>query len=332
MAQEKKGMEESSRVEEGQETPTLEWLQPIRSRLEEAEEWLSRMAEEDPDNRAAYRVLAAVLRVQAVIEEEALARLREGGVEPLVKRAARRIAFSRNTLLEELGGGLPEPLLDEEWLREKLLQLAEAAERAGWKPGAAAAPITAPVEKALVSVAELVSDLLRGRSDLVDAWAGAVSVERDKVMALLYWLIQPLVSAVRLSGGAALGWAREYWQQGRCPVCGAPAAVGYMRGEGRKQYMLCSLCHMEWSFPRAKCPRCGTEEPGSIVFMRPDPEAPWLRLYRCRRCGAHWRIVDEEHPDAAKKGLPPRILYDIYTAHLDYIAEKLSEEKKGEKR
>ena len=299
------------------------WRLGIASQAGAAVEWLSRLAEADKENAPVYRVVAAVMEKQAGVEEEALQRLRESGAAEAVAKAARRASIARAPVLEVLGG-LPGPLRDEEWLREKLLELARAAMEAGWSPSARAAGITEPVEKALISLDELLGDVLRGRLDLVDAWAGAVSAPRDEVAALVYWLLQPLLSATRLAAGPALGWLHSYWQQGRCPVCGAPAAVGYMAGEGRRQVMHCSICHMEWVFPRATCPRCGAQSPGDVVFYQPDEERPWLRLYRCRRCGASWRIVDEEHPGAAREGLPPRLLYDLYTAHLAVLAEKLA--------
>jgi len=301
------------------------WLRSIGEQLGEALEWLSEAQRREEENRLLYRVLAAVLERQAEVERDALRRLEESGAMDEIRRSARRIAFSRRSLLEEMGG-LPEPLLDEEWLREKLLEIAQAAVGAGWSPEARAAPLLSPVEKALLSVRELVEDVLRGRLDLLDAWAGAVSTSRDNVAAIAYWLLQPLLSAVRLAAGQALGWVHEYWQQGRCPVCGAPASVGYMKGEGRRQVMHCTLCHMEWVFPRATCPSCGTDKPGDVVFYQADPERPWLRLYRCRRCGHTWRIVDEEHEALPRSGekLPPRILYDLYTAHLAHLAERLS--------
>jgi len=313
--------------EPGGEKRAPGWLQGIAGQLQDALRWLEEAQERDKENRLLYRVLAAVLQKQAEVEKEALRRLEEAGAAEELRRRARRIAFTRRSLLEE-AGGLPEPLLDEEWLREKLLEIAEAAMEAGWSPEARAAPILSPVERSLLSTRELVEDLLRGRLDLLDAWAGAVSTSRDNVAALTYWLLQPLLSAARLAAGQALGWLHEYWQQGRCPVCGAPAAVGYMRGEGRRQVMHCTLCHMEWRFPRAKCPACGADRPGDVVFYQADPERPWLRLYHCRRCGHTWRTVDEEHealPRSSEK-LPPRILYDLYTAHLTYLAEKLAQE------
>ncbi|HID42019.1 MAG TPA: formate dehydrogenase accessory protein FdhE [Pyrodictium sp.] len=140
--------------------------------------------------------------------------------------------------------------------------------------------------------------------------------------------MQPLLSALRIAASGALGWVREYWQQGLCPVCGSATRVGYMRGEGRRQFLRCQVCGMEWVFPRARCPYCGADSPGDVVFYRPLESRQWLRLYRCRRCGAYWKIVDEEDEAAAERGLPPRELYDTYTFVLDAVAEMLASKRR----
>ena len=297
----------------------------MRNRLPEIGEWIERLSKEDEGNKQSYRILRALYGAQVHIEEEALRRLEEAGLVEEVARAARRIAFQRLPLIAILGG-LPEPLMDEGFLRRSMLEIMNAVEEEGYSLEGYAASLREPVEKAALSVSQLVEELLEGREDSIHAWAGAVSADRDRVRALALWLIQPLLSALRVAAGNALGWVREYWQQGLCPVCGSATRVGYMRGEGRRQFLRCQVCGMEWVFPRAQCPYCGADSPGDVVFYRPLESRRWLRLYRCRRCGAYWKIVDEEDEAAAEKGLPPRELYDAYTFVLDAVAEMLASE------
>ena len=297
----------------------------MRNRLPEIEEWIRRLSEDDEGNKQSYRILQALYEAQARIEEEALRRLEESGLVEEVAKAARRIAFQRLPLIVILGG-LPEPLMDEEFLRRSMLEIMDAVEKEGYSLEGAAASLREPVEK--LSVSQLVGELLEGREDKIHAWAGAVSADRDRVRALALWLIQPLLSALRIAASGALGWVREYWQQGLCPVCGSATRVGYMRGEGRRQFLRCQVCGMEWVFPRARCPYCGADSPGDVVFYRPLESRQWLRLYRCRRCGAYWKIVDEEDEAAAERGLPPRELYDTYTFVLDAVAEMLASKRR----
>ncbi|BES81942.1 formate dehydrogenase accessory protein FdhE [Pyrodictium abyssi] len=299
----------------------------LRSKLPEIEGWIERLSEQDHRNAQSYRVLRALYRAQARIEEEALRRLEESGLVEEVAKAARRIAFQRLPLIVILGG-LPEPLMDEEFLRRSMLEIMDAVEKEGYSLEGAAASLREPVEKAALSLSRLVGELLEGREDSIHAWAGAVSADRDRVRALALWLIQPLLSALRVAASGALGWVREYWQQGLCPVCGSATRVGYMRGEGRRRFLRCQVCGMEWVFPRARCPYCGADSPGDVVFYRPLESRQWLRLYRCRRCGAYWKIVDEEDEAAAERGLPPRELYDAYTFVLDAVAEMLASKRR----
>ena len=291
-------------------------------RVFEVREWVRRFSEEDKWNRQMYHILCTLYEVQARIEKKALHRLEETGLVEEVARAAQKIALQRLPLIAILGG-LPEPLMDEEFLRRSMLEIMDAVEREGYSLEGAVASLREPVEKAVLSISQLVEELLEGREDSIYAWAAAVSADRDRVRALALWLIQPLLSALRVAASSELDWAREYWQQGLCPICGSATRIGYMRGEGRKQFLRCQVCGMEWVFPRTRCPYCGADSPGDVVFYKPLKSRQWLRLYRCRRCGAYWKIVDEEDEAAAKEGLPPRELYDVYTFALDAIAETL---------
>lgn len=298
----------------------------LREKLPEIRSWLEKLSEEDKKNTRSYRILGAMYEAQARIEEEALRRLEEAGLVEKVAKAAREIAFQRLPLIVILGG-LPKPLMDEEFLRSSMLEIIDAVAREGYSLEGAAASLRDPVEKATLSISQLVEELLEGREDSINAWAGAVSAGRDRVRALALWLIQPLLSALRVAASSALGWVREYWQHGLCPVCGSATRVGYMRGEGRRQFLRCQVCGMEWVFPRARCPYCGADKPGDVVFYKPLESKQWLRLYYCRRCGAYWKIVDEEDEAAAKNGLPPRELYDVYTFILDSVAEVLASKR-----
>ena len=298
----------------------------MRDKLPDVREWVRRLSEEDEWNRQLYRTLYALYEVQARIEEEALRRLEEAGLVEEVARAAQKIAFQRLPLIAILGG-LPEPLMDEEFLRHSMLEIMDAVEKEGYSLDGAATSLREPVEKTVLSISQLVRELLEGREDTIHAWASIASVDRDRVRTLALWLIQPLLSVLRVAASSVLDWAREYWQQSICPICGSVTRIGYMRGEGRRQFLRCQVCGMEWVFPRTRCPYCGADSPGDVVFYKPLKSRQWLRLYRCRRCGAYWKIVDEEDEATAKKGLPPRELYDIYTFVLDAIAEMLASER-----
>jgi len=298
----------------------------MRDRFPEIRSWLEKFSEEDRRNESSYRILKALYEAQARIEEEALHRLEEAGLVEEVAKAARKIAFQRVPLVTILGG-LPKPLIDEEFLRRSMLDIIDAVAREGYSLKGATASLRNPVERAALSISQLIEELLEGREDSIHAWAGAVSADRDRVRALALWLIQPLLSALRVAASNALGWVREYWQQGLCPVCGSATRVGYMKGEGRKQFLRCQVCGMEWVFPRARCPYCGTDKPGDVVFHQPLGSRQWLRLYYCRHCGAYWKIVDEEDEAAAKSGLPPRELYDVYTFILDSVAEAMASKR-----
>lgn len=316
----------SSNVERLTETIKPHPPRTLESVLSEILDWYKKLGESDPENKKSYELMAAIMKTQSAIEREALDRLMDRK-DHFVK-IARQVPRKRKPLID-LIGGLPTELLDNSWLKEKLLELIATAKENGMKLDSKAAPIESPIERGLIHPSQVIAELLLGREDLINAWAASVSAPRETVKALVFWLLQPLLSALKNVASKGIKTAQELWQRGECPVCGTPASLGFQKGEGRHQFMRCRVCGLEWRFPRARCPMCNTDEPGAIVFYTPLPDKPWLRLYRCKKCGWLWKIVDEEHKEASKHGLPPHEIYDILTVQLDFIQDLIPGVKNG---
>lgn len=153
------------------------------------------------------------------------------------------------------------------------------------------------------------------RSDAVEEAARRLGVEPSSLNAFILWTLQPSLHVYALK--ASDGRLEEHlWGKPLCPVCGSPSRTGFMTGEGRRFYMKCPACGMEWRMQRVKCPWCGSSR---VSFYTPFEAARWLRLYVCMDCGNYWRVVDEEE----KAVLPPRWLYEMIVSPLDEVYEEL---------
>ncbi|MSV27268.1 MAG: formate dehydrogenase accessory protein FdhE [Bryobacterales bacterium] len=78
-----------------------------------------------------------------------------------------------------------------------------------------------------------------------------------------------------------------------CPRCGSRPGVGVLRpeGHGAKRTLLCSLCSLEWQFPRIECPACGEQSAkGLAIYTAEQFEA--VRVEACEKCRIYLTCVD----------------------------------------
>jgi formate dehydrogenase maturation protein FdhE len=83
---------------------------------------------------------------------------------------------------------------------------------------------------------------------------------------------------------------RERWKQGYCPVCGGAPDFAALDAETGSRRLLCSRCSSEWSYPRMKCPFCGTTD-HTKIFYYPGEKGVY-RLYACRECMRYLKTID----------------------------------------
>jgi FdhE protein len=82
---------------------------------------------------------------------------------------------------------------------------------------------------------------------------------------------------------------------GSCPFCRHAPAVGLLREDREAgavvRSLVCSLCALEWSFPRVLCPGCGEERPERLPRYTAE-EIPWVRIEACESCGRYLKSID----------------------------------------
>ncbi len=280
---------------------------------EELRQAVDLMSLERPESRSSLRFLLDLILEQSSLEE----RFKEALSDHFqsLREAAKRVAEERKPLLELVGvPDIPEDLLLESIssvLRVTLSHREDLAEDLG------------RIEAALfggkgdrnLDPEVLVSSLLSGRKEELEKLAGELGVDPVLIEAIALWAVQPLLRAI---SKLAIGDIDlKGWYEGRCPVCGSHTRVGFLRGEGKKLHLHCTVCGAEWPFQRIKCPFCGNEDQDRLGFYTVGGDNRF-RLYFCDECGRYWKVVDEEV--VGRK--IPRVLYDAWTSHLDLAASE----------
>jgi len=104
---------------------------------------------------------------------------------------------------------------------------------------------------------------------------------------------------------------------GECPYCGSLPGLSILRGETGRRFLACSLCGMDWGFPRMKCPFCGAEN--SLEIMRENDSDPrWIEA--CSSCSRYLKTADERKLAGRAELIP--LLESVSTLYMDFIAEK----------
>lgn len=102
-----------------------------------------------------------------------------------------------------------------------------------------------------------------------------------------------------------------------CPYCGAAPVAAVLRDQpevkGRRT-LLCSLCLVEWAFPRTRCPACGEER----ADRRPHHVSeswPHIRLEECGSCRTYIKAID-----LREAGLAVPVIDEAASVELDLWA------------
>lgn len=110
-----------------------------------------------------------------------------------------------------------------------------------------------------------------------------------------------------------------------CPFCGSPPQVAVLRpeGDGGKKSLICSLCSMEWTFRRLKCPNCGEENKDKLpVFVA--EELDYIRVDACDTCHTYIKSVD-----MTKDGRAVPVVDELATVSLNLWAQEKQYKKFG---
>lgn len=101
-----------------------------------------------------------------------------------------------------------------------------------------------------------------------------------------------------------------------CPVCGEPARLAQLEGEGKKE-LYCPRCLAHWNDKRVTCSHCGNEDHETIKFITVEGDSA-SQIQVCEKCHGYIKIVDTRQ--FIKK--PSASMLDLTTLHLDFVAQE----------
>jgi FdhE protein len=135
----------------------------------------------------------------------------------------------------------------------------------------------------------LFEPFLKARDMEVAAAAEEMGMEPKALAFFLYHALRP--SLCRCAAQLA-----EYLdpepsgEQGYCPVCGSPPAIGWLEGEGQR-HLFCSFCWHKWPLNRARCAFCGSRDQQGLLYLYSEEEKEY-RADACESCRKYIKTVD----------------------------------------
>lgn len=101
-----------------------------------------------------------------------------------------------------------------------------------------------------------------------------------------------------------------------CPVCGEPARLAQLEGEGKK-VVHCPRCLVQWPEKRIQCSHCGNDDHTKIQFITVEGEAS-SQILCCEKCKGYTKVIDTRQFISR----PSSAILDLTTIHLDYVAQE----------
>lgn len=253
------------------------------------------------------------LREAAEVYRVTLPLLRDAG--PLAAPIALTEDQARRKLArgETLLGG--ETLVfDRDAARDLMLRLARGLSEAGL---AVMSPILTALEEDRLNPAELLEHVAEGDYPFVAARAGDQALSSPLLLTLAQSVLKPALRA----------WCRDLaplvrpaddWENARCYLCGAPAALGELRGNGQARYLRCGQCGADWLHRRLRCIYCGNEDPSGLGVLYPEGRRESERVEVCNKCRGYLKVVASFSPASPEE----LAVLDLSTLYLDCFAQE----------
>jgi len=106
------------------------------------------------------------------------------------------------------------------------------------------------------------------------------------------------------------------WNKGYCPVCASMPMLAITREQGR-QWLQCSRCSHEWTFPRLACPACNHTSPEDTTYLYIEGN-PDESVFVCENCKKY--LITAHQETSLQAARCPEVLA-ISLAHLDLILQ-----------
>ena len=112
------------------------------------------------------------------------------------------------------------------------------------------------------------------------------------------------------------------WKLPRCPLCGAMARMGQIKGEEGVKYLVCGFCETSWLFRRIECPYCENNNQETLKYFQvsiPDiHEDSKMRADVCIKCKKYIKTLDNKKNEFKAESF---VIEDLLTLYLDVMAK-----------
>jgi len=205
-------------------------------------------------------------------------------------------------------------VFDRDAARELMLRLARGLSEAGFD---AMSPIRSALEEDRLNSAELLGRVAGGDYPFVAARAGDQALSPPLLWTLAQSALKPALRA----------WCRELtplvrpendWENARCYLCGATAALGELRGNSQARYLRCGQCSADWLHRRLRCIYCGNENPSGLGVLYPEGRWENVRVEVCENCRGYLKVVASFSPASPEE----LAVLDLSTLYLDSFAQE----------
>ena len=198
--------------------------------------------------------------------------------------------------------------------RDLLLGLARKLEEVGV---VAMSPIRSALEGDRLIPEELLGYVSKGDYPFL-----AVRAEEQTLDAPLLWTLtqSALKPALRAWCGklAPLVHTAGRWERAWCFLCGAPASLGELQGNGLEKHLRCGQCGADWLIRRLQCIYCGNEDPTLLGILSPEGRRENARVEVCDKCHGYLKVVSRFAPCFPEE----LAVEDLSTLYLDCLAQE----------
>ena len=272
----------------------------------------------DPEDPLERRLRALVrewpdLREAAEVYRVTLPLLRDAGplAAPiaLTEDGARRKMSEGEYLLH--GAALA---FDRRAARGLMLRLARSLEAVGL---VAMSPIRSALEGDRLILEELLGHVMDGDYPLLAARAEEQALDASLLWTLAQSALKPTLRACCGELTPLVRTADE-WENACCFICGAPASLGELQGNGQAKHLRCGQCGADWLIRRLRCIYCGNEAPSLLGVLFPEGRRENVRVEVCDKCHGYLKVVSRFAPCSPEE----LAIEDLSTLYLDCLAQE----------
>jgi FdhE protein len=107
------------------------------------------------------------------------------------------------------------------------------------------------------------------------------------------------------------------WEKACCFICGAPASLGELQGNGQARHLRCGQCGADWLIRRLQCVYCGNEDASLLGVLSPEGRRENVRVDVCDKCHGYLKVVTRFAPSSPEE----LAVEDLSTLFLDCLAQ-----------